>query len=651
MVTAVQVTIEDDLAIVTIDNPPVNASSHAVRMGLANAIRQTNENQALKAVLLRCNGSTFVAGADIKEFGQPPQAPILSTVVNQIDSAPIPWLAVVHGTALGGGLELALACRFRIADARSSIGFPEVNLGLIPGAGGTVKLPRLVAMQDALDLINSGKKITATSAKNMGLIDHLASGDLLVEAKDYARANLINTNRQPLSQQLVINPLSDGEINQLLIAAKNRMQFAKVAVIETMAGSIDMPLNEAMELEAKTFQALRESKQSKALRHLFFAERAVSKIPALKGIDPRPIHKIGIVGGGTMGTGIAASALLNGFHVTLIERNDDAVNNAHINLETILATSLSRGIINKEKHDHALSNFQGSNEYLALGESDMVIEAVFEDMAVKADVFSKLDEVTKPEAILASNTSYLDIEKIARLTRNPARVIGLHYFSPAHIMKLLEVIRTDVVAPDVIATALSFAKRTGKIAVPTGNYKGFVGNRIMSAYRRTAEYLIEDGALPYQVDDAMKNFGFPMGIFEMQDLAGLDIGWAMRKQLTESEKSAYRYVDIADKLCEMERFGRKTGRGYYQYPDGKKAERDVRVEQLIESESTRKGIVRRTFTELEIMSTILEQIKTEARVILDEGIADSPAAIDVVMANGYGYPRWRGGPLFDALAD
>lgn len=330
----------------------------------------------------------------------------------------------------------------------------------------------------------------------------------------------------------------------------------------------------------------------------------------------------------------------------LIERDEASASNAKSKVEKILASSVSRGIIDEEKSTSFLNNFSISTDYSSLANADIVIEAVFEDISVKNTVFEKLDECAKPTAILASNTSYLDIASIANATKNPSRVVGLHYFSPAHIMKLVEVIRTDVVAPEVLATTLNFAKITGKIAVPTGNCRGFIGNRIMSAYRKTSEYLIEDGALPYQVDTAMKNYGYPMGIFEMQDLAGLDIGWAMRKTLSADEKAESRYVDIADKLCEGNRFGRKTGSGYYQYEDGKTPVRDDWVEQLIESESTRKGIARRSFTEAQIMSTILEQIITEATAILEEGIADSPEAIDVVMVNGYGFPRWRGGPMF-----
>lgn len=646
--SVVTLTIEDDLAIVTINNPPVNATSHTVRAGLAEALSQTNENHSLRAVLITCEGATFVAGADINEFGKPPQAPTLPDIISGIENAQIPWLAVVHGTALGGGLELILGCRFRIADEKSSFGFPEVNLGLIPGAGGTVRLPRLIAMQDALDLITSGHTIDAFKAKDIGLIDAIVTNDLLASARSFAHSTLVGTDRLPLCQLPIVQPLSGIQVERALTAAKNRRQFAKVAAIETIARGADMSVKDAISLEQQTFQRLRNSDQSKALRHLFFAERSVSKIAALTGITTRPVDVVGIVGGGTMGTGIASSALLSGLKVMLIERDDVSIKHAQGKIEKILDTSLSRGSISQANHARALNSISTSIQYSSLSSADIVIEAVFEDLGVKKEVFMRLDEVTKPDAILASNTSYLDISVIANLTKDPSRVVGLHYFSPAHIMKLLEVIRTDIVAPDVFATALLFAKRTGKIPVPAGNCRGFIGNRIMSAYRKTCEYLLEDGALPYQVDSAMKNFGFPLGIFEMQDLAGLDIGWAMRKQLTPSDKSETRYVDIADKICEMKRFGRKTGSGYYEYADGKTAERDEWVEQLVKSESARKGIVRRTFTEAEIISTILERLRNEANSILQEGIADSSDAIDVVMVNGFGFPRWLGGPMYSA---
>jgi len=644
--TVVTLTVEDDLAIVTIDNPPVNASSHAVRAGIAEAVAQTNENSSVKAVILTCAGTTFVAGADITEFGKPPQAPTLPDVINAIEQACVPWVAAVHGTALGGGLEITLGCRFRIADEKSSLGLPEVNLGLIPGAGGTARLPRLVAMDDALKLITSGKAIKADKAKSLGLVDKLVSGELLNAAKAFAREHVIGSDRPATHEQPIISPISNEESESSVKAASSRNQFAKAAAIETVVDGAKLPFEESLVLAQNTFQQLRESDQSKALRHLFFAERSVSKIPALKGIKPSAINEVGIIGGGTMGAGIASSALLSDFKVILIERDEESAANAQINVEKILATSVSRGIISEEKNTALLSNFSTSTDYSSLSTADLVIEAVFEDISVKNVVFEKLDEETKPTAILASNTSYLDMDAIANATNNPSRVVGLHYFSPAHIMKLVEVIRTKVVAPEVLATTLRFAKMTGKIAVPTGNCRGFIGNRIMSAYRKTSECLIEDGALPHQVDAAMKNYGYPMGIFEMQDLAGLDIGWAMRKALSAEEKAESRYVDIADKLCEDKRFGRKTGSGYYRYEDGKTPERDPWVEQLIASESARKGIARRSFTEEQIMSAILDQINTEAAAILQEGIAASPEAIDVVMVNGYGFPRWRGGPMF-----
>ena len=484
--------VEDELAIVTIDNPPVNASSHAVRAGIADAVAQTNENPSVKAVILRCAGTTFVAGADITEFGKPPQSPTLPELINAIEQARVPWVAAVHGTALGGGLEITLGCRFRIADERTSLGLPEVNLGLIPGAGGTARLPRLVAMNEALTLISTGKAIKADKAKSLGLVDELVSGDLLRAAKVFARKDVIGSDRPATHERPIISPISSEESDQSIKAASARNQFAKAAAIETVVRGAKLPFEESLALAQNTFQRLRESDQSKALRHLFFAERSTSKIPALKGLKASAINEVGIVGGGTMGVGIASSALLSNLKVTLIERNIESANNAKNNIEKILATSVSRGIISERKSTVLLKNFSTSINYDSLSHADMVIEAVFEDIGVKNAVFEKLDEMTKPTAILASNTSYLDMDAIANATKNPSRVVGLHYFSPAHIMKLVEVIRTKVVSPEVLATTLRFAKITGKIAVPTGNCRGFIGNRIMSAYRKTSEYLIED---------------------------------------------------------------------------------------------------------------------------------------------------------------
>ncbi len=639
---------EDDLAIVTINYPPFNVASHAVRAQLIEAITQTNENTAIQAVLLTCAGSTFVASADIKEYDNPLQAPSLSTVIDAIEKAPVPWVAVINGTALGGGLELALGCRFRLCDNKANFGFREVNLGLIPGAGGTYRLPRLIAMQEALNLITTGKPINARKAQQLGLIDEVFSKALLTNAKEFTRANVIRSERLPTSEQDIVSPIRRTGIEKALSVAKRRKQIAKAAAIDTISRSAVMAVKDAAALERQTFLELLQSDQSKALQHLFFAERSVPIVADLQSVEPRSIAIVGIIGGGTMGTGIAASALLSGFTVVLVERDTPSVERAQRNIEKTLQDSLAREIITQEKFQNALSNFSTSAQFSSLSNADLAIEAVFEDLQIKNEVFKKLDEVTKPSAVLATNTSYFDVSVIANQTNIPSRVVGLHYFSPAHIMKLVEVIRTESVAPEVFATALQFAKSTKKIAVPAGVCRGFIANRIMSAYRQTCEHLLEDGALPHQVDTAMKAYGFPIGIFEMQDLAGLDIGWAMRKQLTAAEKHNTRYVEIADKICEAKRFGRKTGSGFYKYEDGKTAQRDEWIEQLILAESTRKGIVRCEFSRAEIIDAILASIKDEAEAILQEGIADSPEAIDVVMVNGFGFPRWRGGPMYAA---
>jgi 3-hydroxyacyl-CoA dehydrogenase len=404
---------------------------------------------------------------------------------------------------------------------------------------------------------------------------------------------------------------------------------------------------DALILERSTFDQLRQSKQSKALRHIFFAERSVSKMPALKSVKPRIDDAVGVVGGGTMGAGIAAAVLLSGRHVTMIERDTAALDNGLASVRSILAGSLRRGLISSEKHKKINANLRGNTDFAALNTADVVIEAVFEDLSVKIDVFRKLGEVVRSDAVLASNTSYLDINKLAGGTRDPSRIVGLHFFSPAHIMKLVEVIHTDYVAPDALATALSLAKGLGKIAVPSGVCDGFIGNRIMSAYRLVGETLLEDGALPHQIDSAMRDFGMPMGLFEMQDLAGLDIGYAMRQRRATTRDPNQRYVDIPDKLFERNRLGRKSGSGYYLYGDSKTPERDAAVEALIEQESARKGIIRQAFSSAQIMDKLLVAMRSEANEIISEGIAATADAVDVVMVHGYGYPRWRGGPMFD----
>lgn len=635
-----------NIAVVTIDNPPVNAASQAVRQGLMEALHATEASQPA-AVVLTCAGRTFVAGADIREFDKPFLEPGLPELLNAIEGATRPWVAAIHGTALGGGCELALACSHRIGAATAKIGLPEVNLGLIPGAGGTVRMPRLIAPIEAARLAVTGKPISASEAHKLGLFDAVAEGELLDAAIQLAK----DAAAKPLPAPLLTRDAPEvdratWDAAMAKLTAKVRGQTSPHEAAAAVRDALDHDGVTALGLERERFMRLKASPQSAALRYIFFAERMVGKTPRTKGVAPRPLAEIGVVGGGTMGAGIAAAALLAGLPVTMVERDTDAANAGAARVEGILGGSLKRGLISETKHAALLAKFTTAKDYAALAKADLVIEAVFEDMDVKKQVFAALDAACKPEAVLASNTSYLDVNEIAASVREPARVVGLHFFSPAHIMKLLEIVVPETVADDVLATALALAKTLRKLPVLAGVCDGFIANRIMTSYRREADYLLEDGALPYEIDAAMRAYGMPMGIFEMQDLAGLDIGWAARKRRAATRPAHQRYVEIADRICEQGHFGRKTGQGWYLYGEDGKPTRNPEVEALVIAESARKGITRESFTADQIMARILACMQSEGQAILDEGIAASPQDIDVTMVNAFGFPRWKGGPMF-----
>ncbi|MEM9584879.1 MAG: 3-hydroxyacyl-CoA dehydrogenase NAD-binding domain-containing protein [Pseudomonadota bacterium] len=647
---AVTTRVTGQIATVTIDNPPVNAASHAVRQGLVDAVATTQADDAVKAVILLCAGRTFVAGADIREFGKPPLEPHLPDVVLCLERATKPWIAAIHGAALGGGLEIALGCSHRICLADATLGLPEVKLGLIPGAGGTVRLPRLIKAEDALQMISSGKPVCAGQAHAMGLVDRVVDDDLASAARDFA-AQLKDAPRPPaLPERAAKMPqdIAAWDAQKAAIVKKAKGQNAPVAAVSAIDAALTMPATDALVQERATFLRLKSDPQSAALRHIFFAERNAGKLPKKTAAQPRALASLGVVGGGTMGAGIAAAALLAGFHVTLIERDETALEAGAARIRATLAGSVQRGLISKAKHAAIGAALSTSTDYAELGAVDLVIEAVFEDMEVKRAVFQQLDKATRADAVLATNTSYLDVNDIAASVADPARVIGLHFFSPAHIMKLLEVVIPDAAVPDTIATGLALGKRLGKISVLSGVCDGFIGNRIMSRYRRACDDMLVDGALPAEIDSAMRDFGFPMGLYEMQDLAGLDIAWAMRKRQAATRDPNERYVTIADQLCEAGHFGRKTGKGWYIYNDGKTPQIDPATTALIEAESAQMNVPRRSFTQQQIMARILDVMQEEARALLSEGIAQSAADIDVVMVNGYGFPRWRGGPMFTA---
>jgi 3-hydroxyacyl-CoA dehydrogenase len=646
--STVTLSFENAIAFITINNPPINATSHSVRAGLVDALDQIDANDDIRAAILICEGKTFIAGADVSEFGQPPKAPILPDVIKRLEVTTKPVIAAIHGHALGGGLEVALGCHYRIAASTAKLGLPEVNLGLIPGAGGTIRLPRLIPATEAVSMITSGKPISATKANAISLLDAITHGALHDAARDFAKTIIVREIPKPLVACDPVNAPTTAEWEDITESAKKkaRGQTAPLAAISAIRTGIEHGPDAGLVFEREKFIELRDSDQSKALRHIFFAERSVAKLPELKGIEPNPIRQVGVIGGGIMGAGIATASLLAGYTVTIIERDEDACANGRATVENHLSGSLKRGLINQDRFDALMAALSTSIDYAALADADLVVEAVFEDMAVKHDVFGKLSLHCKADAVLASNTSYLDINEIAARCANPKRVIGLHFFSPAHIMKLLEVVRTEKADAKSLATAFEFARALGKIAVPCGVCDGFIGNRIMSAYRKHCEYMLEDGALPHQIDAAKVEFGFPMGLFAMQDMAGLEISWATRKRLAPFRDPSERYVALGDYLCEMERFGKKNGLGWYRYDEDGKAQPDPEVDALVIAESEKKGITRRDFTSMEIMDAILRAMRSEGDKILSEGIANNADAIDVVMVNGYGFPRHKGGPMF-----
>ncbi|WMS41202.1 3-hydroxyacyl-CoA dehydrogenase NAD-binding domain-containing protein [Acuticoccus sp. MNP-M23] len=639
------------IGLVAIDNPPVNAASHAVRAGIASAIDALAADDGVDAIALYGVGRTFIAGADIREFGKPPQSPGLTQVCSHIEACAKPVVALIHGTTLGGGLEIALGCHARVALPGTQVGFPEVTLGLIPGAGGTQRAPRLTGIKAALDLITSGKRIDADAALTLGLIDRLGEGpprEAAIKAGEDIVSGALPHRR---TGELGVAPDEAAlDAKTAEIARKQPNLFAPVRCVEAVAASARLPIADGIALERTLFEACLESPQRAGLVHAFFAERAVAKIPEASA-TPRPVERIGVIGGGTMGSGIATAFLLAGYSVTMVERDADGLARGQATVEKNLAGAVKRGKLSEARlADINAGAFSGATTVDALAEADLIIEAAFEDMAVKQDLFSQLDKAAKKGAILATNTSYLDVDAIAAITSRPADVIGLHFFSPAHVMRLLEVVVADKTAADVVATGFAVARKLGKVAVRAGVCEGFIGNRILSHYRKAAEYLVMDGASPAEVDRALEDFGFAMGPHAVFDLAGLDIAWAARKRLAATRPAEERYAAYADKLCEAGQFGRKTGRGFYLYGedvDGRPQNPEALA--FIEAEREKAGITPRTFSAEEIVQRYLTAMIAEAARVVEDGTALRPIDVDAVLLFGYGFPRFRGGPLF--LAD
>ena len=645
MSEVVKIERHDEIAIVTVDSPPVNALSAAVRRGIQECVQKAIADPAVKAIVLTCAGRTFIAGADITEFGKPPQPPALGDVISELENSPKPTVAAIHGTALGGGLEVALGCHFRVAVKEARLGLPEVKLGLLPGAGGTQRLPRAVGPELAVRMIVGGDPIGAAEALKHGLIEEIvegpASGGEAFARKVLAEKRPARRLRDDDSKLKAAK--ADRSIFTNAVAAvtkRARGLEAPFAAADAVGHSLDTPFDEALKKEREGFLKLMNGDQSKAQRYAFFAEREAAKVDGVpEGTKPRPVARVAIIGAGTMGGGIAMSFASAGVPVTLIEMSDEPLKRGLGIMQKNYEATAARGGIPADAPAKRMGLITGAVGLENVRDADLIIEAVFETMAVKKDVFTALDKHAKAGAVLASNTSYLNINEIAAVTRRPQDVLGMHFFSPANVMKLCEIVRGAKTAPDVLMTAVAIAKKIAKVPVVVGVCDGFVGNRMLAARSKQSEKFLFEGALPQQVDAVVTKFGLPMGPFAMGDLAGLDIGWRSRKD--RGIKS-----EIADALCEAGRFGQKTGKGYYKYEGGSRAPlSDPDVEKLIVDTCARLGLKRREIGDDEILERMIYPMINEGARILEEGIAARPSDIDVVWLYGYGWPIYRGGPM------
>jgi 3-hydroxyacyl-CoA dehydrogenase len=636
-------TVEDGIAVITIDNPPVNALSQGVRQGIKDGLEQCLSDDSVEAIVLICAGRTFIAGADITEFGGPPLEPGLHATLDEMENAAKPVVAAIHGTALGGGLETALCCHFRVSDSGARFGLPEVNLGLLPGAGGTQRLPRVVGPETALQMMTSGSQIGAAEALQHGLVDEIIEGDLRAGAIAFARK--VVDEKRPLARirdrdDKVLAARGKPELFDNFrksIARKTRGFLAPEYNIRCVEAAVNLPFDEGMAVERKLFQELMSGSQSRAQQYFFFAERQAAKIPDIPADTPEiPIARVGVVGAGTMGGGIAMNMANAGIPVTIVETSQEALDRGLGVVRKNYENTAAKGRISAADVETLCGLITGSLALEDLADSDLVIEAVFENMAVKKEIFSKLDTILKPGAILASNTSALDLNEIASATARPEAVIGLHFFSPANVMKLLEVVRGEKTGKDVIKTCMAFARRIRKTAVLVGVCPGFVGNRILFKRQDQANRLILEGALPHQVDKVLYDFGLPMGPFQMSDLAGLDIGWSRETSKGES---------VRDVLCEQGRRGQKTGAGFYDYDEQRNPSPSPLVEKIILEFSGKAGIARRDISDQEILERCIYPMINEGAKILEEGIAIRASDIDVTWVYGYGWPVYRGGPM------
>jgi 3-hydroxyacyl-CoA dehydrogenase len=632
------------VSVLTIDNPPVNALSHAERSGIQAGVNAALADQAVKAIVLICAGRTFVAGADITEFGKPMKEPGLLSIIETIENSPKPVIAAIHGTALGGGLELALACHFRVGVAEAKFGLPEVKLGILPGAGGTQRLPRLVGVALALDMITSGEPIGAKEAREAGLIDDIVAGDLRAGAIAFAeralRERLPLRRVRDLSDKLKVADADLFKDRRSALAKRKRGLEAPQACVDAVEAAVTLPFEQGMKRERELFLKLLQGDQSKAQRYFFFAEREANKIPDVPSDTPvKQIRKAAVLGAGTMGGGIAMNFANVGIPVTIVEAEQKALDRGLGVVRKNYEISAARSGMSAADIDKRMALIKGSLSVDDVADADIVIEAVFEDLALKKEVFQKLDRVARPDAILATNTSTLDVNAIAAATKRPESVIGLHFFSPANVMRLLEIVRGAKTSKPVIASSMALAKAIRKVPALVGVCDGFVGNRMLAQRGREAERLLIEGALPQQVDKVLTDFGFPMGPFAMGDLAGLDVGWRVRQARGTR-------APIADALYEAGRLGQKTSNGYYHYEPASRAPLpDPEVERIIVEVSRKLSVERRAIAEPEILERLVYPMINEGAKILDEGIALRPGDIDVIWVYGYGWPVYRGGPM------
>ncbi len=654
MAKAVNYETTGAVAIVTLANPPVNALGVALREGILGGLQRAQADNGIDAIVLIGDGRCYSGGADIREFGKPPVAPSIGDVIACAESSAKPLIAAIHETAVGGALELALGCHYRIGTPSTKLGSPEIKLGLIPGAGATQRLPRLVGLEAALDIILSGDFFPAETCLAMGLLDKVIEQDLRDGAVSFANDVIAKSEALPVIRDMDARPA--GGNREVFAAARTRIKrrargmIAPYLCIEAVECAFELPFDEGLARERELFTRCRQSQQSAAQRHAFFAERAAMRIPGLsKDVRPRTIEKAAVIGAGTMGGGIAMTFANAGVPVEIVEIDEASLERGLGIVRKNYAGSVSRGRLDQNGMDRALSQITGTTEIADAANADIVIEAVFENLDLKQQIFRSLDSVCKDGAILASNTSTLDIDAIAAVTKRPESVVGTHFFSPANVMKLMENVRGAETAPDVIASVMQLARRLGKVPVLAGVCDGFIGNRMLHAYTRQANFLLEEGTLPQQIDRVIYDFGFPMGPFAMGDLAGLDIGWAIRKHRAKTRDPEERYSPIADRICELGRFGQKTGAGWHRYEAGSRtAIPDSEIEALIVGVSAELGIERRTFSDEEILDRCMLTLINEGARILEDGIAIRASDIDVTWIYGYGFPIYRGGPMYYA---